>query len=88
MSQLENECGWNPLTSSFVNKSCLEKDIFFSRAPPVPVQKQISPSNVHIVVPTIRDLDFLNEWKDFLFEYEFLFIQDGDPNEELKIMSG
>ena len=42
---------------------------------------------VDIVVPSIRDLDFLEEWKPFIKEFHIIVIQDGDPKKRLKIPS-
>jgi len=84
VSRLEVECGWENVTK-LTNKSCLLGDVPFNRHSPIPVQKIIPPSEIHIVVAASGDLDFLNEWKEFFEGYEFIFIQEGDPNKVLKI---
>jgi reversibly glycosylated polypeptide/UDP-arabinopyranose mutase len=38
-----------------------------------------------IVIPSIRDLDFLNEWRPFLEGFHLILVQDGDPNKHLQI---
>jgi reversibly glycosylated polypeptide/UDP-arabinopyranose mutase len=38
-----------------------------------------------IVVPSIRDLDLLEDWKPFLEKFHLIIIQDGDPEKQLKI---
>jgi reversibly glycosylated polypeptide/UDP-arabinopyranose mutase len=40
---------------------------------------------VDIVVPSIRDLDFLEDWKPFVEPFHIIIIQDGDPAKKLKI---
>lgn len=36
-------------------------------------------SDLDIVIPTIRDLSFLEDWRDTLAPYHLIIIQDGDP---------
>jgi len=38
-----------------------------------------------IVIPTIRDLDFLESWKVFIEKFHIILIQDGDPEIFIKI---
>eukprot|EP01034_Spumella_vulgaris_P002618 gene2618-3396_t len=38
-----------------------------------------------IVVPSIRDLEFLENWKPFIEKFHIIIIQDGDGVKELKI---
>jgi reversibly glycosylated polypeptide/UDP-arabinopyranose mutase len=38
-----------------------------------------------IVIPSIRDLDFLEDWKPFIEDFHLIIIQDGDPSKLLKI---
>ena len=54
--------------------------------PPPPASGAHAPStfpslaaDLDIVIPTIRDLDFLTDWADFLHPYHLIIIQDGDP---------
>ena len=54
--------------------------------PPPPASGAHAPStfpslaaDLDIVIPTIRDLDFLADWRDFLQPYHLIIIQDGDP---------
>lgn len=35
-------------------------------------------SEIDIVVPSIRDLDFLEAWKSFFLGYHIIIVQDGD----------
>jgi reversibly glycosylated polypeptide/UDP-arabinopyranose mutase len=44
-------------------------------------------NDVDIVIPTIRDLDFLESWKKFFQYFHLIIIQDGDPKKFLKIPS-
>ena len=40
-----------------------------------------------IVVPSIRDLDFLEVWKPFIKNFHIIIVQVGDPEKQLKIPS-
>eukprot|EP00891_Asterochloris_glomerata_P003043 jgi/Astpho2/3043/e_gw1.00051.91.1_t len=39
----------------------------------------LDPSQLSVVIPTIRSLGFLGQWKEFLQPYKLIIIQDGDP---------
>mmetsp|Transcript_9506 Transcript_9506/g.17787 ORF Transcript_9506/g.17787 Transcript_9506/m.17787 type:complete len:81 (-) Transcript_9506:1162-1404(-) len=41
-----------------------------------------------IVIPTIRNLDFLEQWRPFFQPYHLIIIQDGDPSKEIKVPEG
>jgi hypothetical protein len=41
-----------------------------------------------IVIPTIRNLDFLEQWRPFFQPYHLIIVQDGDPTKVLKIPEG
>lgn len=41
-----------------------------------------------IVIPTIRDLDFLEEWRWSFEEHHLIIIQDGDPDREIAVPEG
>ena len=41
-----------------------------------------------IVIPTIRSLDFLEQWRDFFQPYHLIVIQDGDPSRKVGVPSG
>lgn len=83
---LEAECGWDPVASDFKVPGCIEKKFGFDRAS-APTGRPVGPEDVHLVVPTIRDLGFLEEWRSTLEGYDFIFVQDGDPHKLLKIPS-
>ena len=36
-----------------------------------------------IVIPTIRSLDFLEQWRPFFQRYHLIVIQDGDPSRKV-----
>ena len=36
-----------------------------------------------IVIPTIRSLDFLEQWRQFFQQYHLIVIQDGDPSRKV-----
>ncbi|KAK1306407.1 UDP-arabinopyranose mutase 1 [Acorus calamus] len=41
-----------------------------------------------IVIPTIRNLDFLEMWRPFFQPYHLIIIQDGDPSKTIKVPEG
>jgi len=41
-----------------------------------------------IVIPTIRDLGFLEQWRPFFQPYYLIIIQDGDPSRKISVPSG
>jgi reversibly glycosylated polypeptide / UDP-arabinopyranose mutase len=43
---------------------------------------------VDIVIPTIRDLDFLKRWRPFFSRHHLIIIQDGDPSVQLQVPEG
>ncbi|GMH44093.1 hypothetical protein BSKO_12028 [Bryopsis sp. KO-2023] len=48
----------------------------------------VQPSEVDIVIPTIRNLDFLEDWREFFEPYHLIIIQDGDPSRSIKVPKG
>ncbi len=52
----------------------------------------VVPSNLEdeldIVIPTIRNLDFLEQWRPFFQRYHIIVIQDGDPKRTVKVPQG
>ena len=45
-------------------------------------------SELDIVIPTIRSLDFLEQWRAFFQPYHLIIIQDGDPARKVGIPDG
>ena len=43
---------------------------------------------LEIVIPTIRNLDFLEMWRPFLQPYHLIIVQDGDPTKTIKVPEG
>jgi reversibly glycosylated polypeptide/UDP-arabinopyranose mutase len=43
--------------------------------------------NMDIVIPTIRDLDFLEEWRPYFEDHHLIVVQDGDPSREIEVPS-
>jgi reversibly glycosylated polypeptide / UDP-arabinopyranose mutase len=43
---------------------------------------------VDIVIPTIRSLDFLEEWRPFFEPYHLIIVQDGDPSKVITVPQG
>uniref|UniRef100_A0A6N2L1V8 UDP-arabinopyranose mutase n=1 Tax=Salix viminalis TaxID=40686 RepID=A0A6N2L1V8_SALVM len=41
-----------------------------------------------IVIPTIRNLDFLEMWRPFFEPYHLIIVQDGDPSKVIKVPEG
>ncbi|KAL1218811.1 putative UDP-arabinopyranose mutase 4 [Cardamine amara subsp. amara] len=44
--------------------------------------------DLDIVIPTIRSLDFLEQWRPFLKPYHLIIVQDGDPSIKIRIPDG
>ncbi|XAR67886.1 UDP-arabinopyranose mutase [Bertholletia excelsa] len=44
--------------------------------------------DVDIVIPTIRSLGFLEDWRPFFEEYHLIIIQDGDPTRTITVPDG
>jgi reversibly glycosylated polypeptide/UDP-arabinopyranose mutase len=40
------------------------------------------------VIPTIRNLDFLEMWRPFFEPYHLIIVQDGDPSKTIKVPPG
>ncbi len=53
-------------------------------ATPVPLLKD----ELDIVIPTIRNLDFLEQWRPYLSSYHLIIVQDGDPTKVIKVPEG
>lgn len=41
-----------------------------------------------IVIPTIRSLDFLEQWRPFFQPYHLIIVQDGDPSKTIDVPAG
>jgi reversibly glycosylated polypeptide/UDP-arabinopyranose mutase len=41
-----------------------------------------------IVIPTIRNLDFLEMWRPFFQPYHLIIVQDGDPKKTIRVPEG
>ena len=41
-----------------------------------------------IVIPTIRNLDFLEQWRPFFQRYHLIVVQDGDPKRTVHVPHG
>jgi len=44
--------------------------------------------DLDIVIPTMRDLDFLEKWRPFFQPYHLIIVQDGDPAKKINIPEG
>jgi hypothetical protein len=45
-------------------------------------------NELDIVIPTIRNLDFLQMWRPFFEPYHLIIVQDGDPSKTIKVPEG
>ncbi len=53
-----------------------------------PVVPSSLEDELDIVIPTIRNLDFLEMWRPFFQKYHLIVIQDGDPNRVVQVPDG
>ena len=51
-------------------------------------QEMPEPEDVDIVIPTIRNLDFLEQWRPFFEKHKLIIVQDGDPSRKVEIPPG
>ncbi|CAB4295402.1 unnamed protein product [Prunus armeniaca] len=51
---------------------------------PTPILKD----ELDIVIPTIRNLDFLEMWRPYFEPYHLVMVQDGDPSRTIKVSDG
>ncbi|KAL6973497.1 putative UDP-arabinopyranose mutase 2 [Sarracenia purpurea var. burkii] len=51
---------------------------------PTPLLKD----ELDIVIPTIRNLDFLEMWRPFFQPYHLIIVQDGDPSKVISVPEG
>ncbi|KAL0855019.1 hypothetical protein Bca101_060171 [Brassica carinata] len=56
----------------------------YSSMKPTPMLKD----ELDIVIPTIRNLDFLEMWRPFFEQYHLIIVQDGDPSRTINIPKG
>eukprot|EP01033_Poteriospumella_lacustris_P007777 gene7777-5595_t len=95
VSKLEAKVGWNADTSNFVESDPLGDIQAKGLQPPMTIERDAQGTAVingrpisdmiDIVVPSIRDLTFLEDWRLFIEPFHLIIIQDGDPNKQLKI---
>ena len=45
-------------------------------------------NDLDIVIPTIRNLEFLEMWRPFFEKYHMIIIQDGDPTRTVQVPEG
>ncbi|KAF9592913.1 hypothetical protein IFM89_018629, partial [Coptis chinensis] len=51
---------------------------------PTPLLKD----ELDIVIPTIRNLEFLEMWRPYLSPYHLIIVQDGDPTKKIHVPEG
>ena len=55
--------------------------------PATPVTPALT-DDLDIVIPTIRNLDFLEMWRPFFQPYHLIIVQDGDPTKTIRVPEG
>ena len=81
VNALEEKCKWIGEESNFEDKTCFDS-INFNKSRE---KFKADPSLIDIVTPSIRNLDFLNVWREFFEGFHVIIIQDGDPRVHLEI---
>lgn len=56
--------------------------------PPSTTATPLLKDELDIVIPTIRNLDFLEMWRPFFQPYHLIIVQDGDPSKTIKVPEG
>ncbi|XP_041998317.1 UDP-arabinopyranose mutase 2-like [Salvia splendens] len=56
----------------------------------MPSTKAVAPlkDELDIVIPIIRNLDFLEMWRPFFEQYHLIIVQDGDPSKTIHVPEG
>ncbi|KAK1281524.1 UDP-arabinopyranose mutase 1 [Acorus calamus] len=55
--------------------------------PAIPLSPPLK-DELDIVIPTIRNLDFLEMWRPFFQPYHLIIVQDGDPSKTISVPDG
>ena len=58
------------------------------RSPAMASAPPLLKDELDIVIPTIRNLDFLEMWRAFFQPYHLIIIQDGDPSKSIRVPEG
>ena len=82
VESLEKKCGWDPLKSDFADPECFKNLEFDAGDPQLDLA---DPREMDIVIPSIRNLDFLEYWREFFQGFHVILVQDGDPEKKLKV---
>lgn len=88
--------GWDPVASDFIHKEKMvsfQSGILGEKVVPadfdyfklLELDGSTMADMMDVVIPSIRDLEFLENWKPFIEEFHLIIIQDGDGDKELKI---
>ena len=100
VANMENIVGWDPSVSDFKNSQIIndmatngignraaEAECVVDK--PALLKTLLKGQELHeimdVVIPTIRDLDFLENWHPFIEKFHIILIQDGDHTKHLKI---
>eukprot|EP00413_Alexandrium_margalefii_P026276 CAMPEP_0204575182 /NCGR_PEP_ID=MMETSP0661-20131031/41026_1 /ASSEMBLY_ACC=CAM_ASM_000606 /TAXON_ID=109239 /ORGANISM="Alexandrium margalefi, Strain AMGDE01CS-322" /LENGTH=736 /DNA_ID=CAMNT_0051583775 /DNA_START=116 /DNA_END=2326 /DNA_ORIENTATION=- len=81
---LEASCGWDPVNSN-TKRDCLQDYKRKAVRKEALAKPHQAFQEMDVVVPTIRDMHFLEAWKPFLEHAHIIVIQDGDPDVTLHI---
>ncbi|XP_057739165.1 UDP-arabinopyranose mutase 3-like [Arachis stenosperma] len=68
--------------------SPIETTTMFEPTPPSSSPPSTLKDEVDIVIPTIRNVDFLEKWRAFFEPYHLIIVQDGDPSKVIKVPQG
>lgn len=77
----ESRCGFN-MSQPTADLPCLEPLGFVHISPIFP---ETFADQLDIIIPTIRNLNFLEQWRAFLEPYHLIILQDGDPSVPLSV---
>ena len=84
---MESELGWDPVASKFTRKPEVLEALAAKGGIKRGGRAELNSlsSIMDIVIPSIRDLDFLEQWRPYLEGFHLILVQDGDPDKFLKI---
>ncbi|KAL3785395.1 hypothetical protein ACHAWO_013582 [Cyclotella atomus] len=77
--------GWDADNVAFGNGACTAALAFGPYAGISDDSLLPEPSGIDIVIPSIRNLDFLNHWREFFQGFHIIIIQDGDQGVHLNV---
>lgn len=89
----KNPSNLKPNSSFLKPQSSLSLSIIILSPPTMAGASSVHPTpllkdELDIVIPTIRNLDFLEMWRPFFQPYHLIIVQDGDPSKTIKVPEG